>query len=137
MDTGKAKVVYRHMAFIGQESQWAAEASECANEQSKFWDFANYVFDQQAGENQGAFSRDNLKGFAKQAGLDAAKFSACFDEGRYSRVVQQDTAEGERRGVVGTPTLFINGQRYEINWANPNKSAIVKQLGAIIDSLQH
>jgi protein-disulfide isomerase len=129
-DTGKAKVVYRHMAFIGQESQWAAEASECANEQGQFWQFADYVLTHQAGENVGAFSRDNLKGFAKQVGLDTAKFNTCFDSGKYTQEVKQETAQGQQRGVDRTPTFFVNGQKIV-------GLLSVDQFGALIDSLSN
>jgi protein-disulfide isomerase len=109
-DSGKAKVIYRHYAFIGTESEWAGQAAECAGEQDKFWQYANYVFTHQAGENQGAFARANLKQFAAQVGLDSAAFNACFDGGKYASTVKQDTDEGSRRGVRSTPTFFVNGR---------------------------
>jgi protein-disulfide isomerase len=129
IDTGKAKVVYHHFEFIGQESQLAGEASDCAAEQNKFWPFALYVLSHQAGENQGAFSRDNLKGFAKQVGLDTAAFNACFDSGKYTQSVKQETAEGERLGVQATPTFYVNGK---VLSALPSPD----QFGQIIDSQQ-
>ncbi len=129
IDTGKARIVYRHFVLIGQESQWAGEAAECAGEQNKFWAFADYLLTHQAGENQGAFSRENLKGFAKQVGLDTNAFNACFDSGKYAEVVKQDTTEGQQRGVRATPTFFVNGQRIE--GLLPSD-----QFAALIDSLQ-
>ncbi len=127
-DTGKAKLVYHHMAFIGQESQWAAEASECAGDQNKFWDYADYVLSHQAGENVGAFSKDNLKGFAQKVGLDMPKFNACFDSGQYTDRVKQETAQGESLGVHSTPTFFVNGRSVGL--------PTVDQFGQLIDSLQ-
>jgi len=44
--TGTVRFVYRHMAFLGDESQWAAEASECAGEQAKFWEYHDKLFDE-------------------------------------------------------------------------------------------
>lgn len=113
LDTGKAKVVYMHFAFIGEESLWAAHAAECANAQNKFWLYANYLFTHQAGENKGAFSRDNLKQFANDTKLDTTAFNACFDGGKYMGLVQRDTALGRQRGVNATPTFFLNGQKIE------------------------
>jgi protein-disulfide isomerase len=113
IDTGKAKVIYRNFIFIGTESEWAAQAAQCAGEQSKFWTFADYLFTHQAGENTGAFSRDNLKKIAAQLGLNANAFNTCFDSGKYAAQVNQETSEGQQRGVQATPTFFINGQRYE------------------------
>ena len=61
---GRVKLVFQPVALIGEESIWAAEAAECANEQGKFWDYHDKLFENQHGENQGAFSMDNLKRFA-------------------------------------------------------------------------
>lgn len=113
MDTGKVRVVYRHFAFIGAESELAAQASECASEQDKFWPFADYVFNHQTAENVGAFSRNNLKQFAAAVGLDNQKFASCFDSNKYSDLVKQQTNEGRNRGVRATPSFFINGQFVE------------------------
>jgi protein-disulfide isomerase len=112
LDTGKVKVIYRHFAFIGAESEWAAQAAECAGEQGQFWQYGNFLFTHQAGENQGAFARSNLKQFATQIGLDGNAFDACLDSGKYAASVKQDTDEGTRRGVRSTPTFFVNGKMY-------------------------
>lgn len=112
IDTGKVKVVYHHFAFIGDESEWAAEAAECAGEQNQFWNNANYLFTHQAGENVGAFSRDNLKQIGAQLGLDSAAFNACVDSGKYASVVEQETNQGKNLGINSTPTFFINGTKY-------------------------
>ncbi len=129
IDTGKAKVVYHYMTFIGTESQYAAEAAECANEQGKFWNFADYVLSHQAGENAGAFSKDNLKGFAQKVSLDMTKFNTCFDSGKYTATVKQESQQGEALGVRATPTFFVNGQKIE-------GLLSVQQFGQMIDSLQ-
>jgi len=76
---GRVKLVFRHMALIGQESIWAAEASECANDQGKFWEYHDKLFENQHGENQGDFSIDNLKRFAQELGLDTQSFNLCLD----------------------------------------------------------
>ena len=128
LDSGKAKVTYRHFAFIGTESQWAAQAADCAGEQNKFWEYGNYLFTHQAGENQGAFARNNLKQFAAQVGLDTAAFNTCFDSGKYAATAKQDTDEGSRRGVSSTPTFFVNGRMYV-------GLMTADQFGALIDGL--
>src|SRR5512136_1838566 len=107
--TGKMKFVYRHMAFLGNESQWAAEASECASEQGKFWEYHDKLFASQKGENQGAFSKDNLKKFAADLKLDTAKFNQCFDSGKYADKIKQSNAAAQQLGVSGTPTVFVSG----------------------------
>ncbi|HMN14152.1 MAG TPA: thioredoxin domain-containing protein [Bellilinea sp.] len=111
--TGKIRFVFRHFAFIGQESQWAAEAAECANEQNQFWAFYDKLFEEQSGENAGAFSKDNLKRFAVDLGLDTDPFNQCLDSGRYTSKVREETESGKNAGVRGTPTLFVNGKLVE------------------------
>jgi len=61
----------------------------------------------------GAYSKDNLKRFAADIGLDTEQFNQCLDSGKYSDKVRQETLEGKQKGVRGTPTLLINGQLIE------------------------
>jgi predicted DsbA family dithiol-disulfide isomerase len=68
------------------------------------------LFERQAGENQGAFSKDNLKGFAAEMGLDTAAFNECLDSGKYTSIVQQETATAQQIGVQSTPSFVVNGQ---------------------------
>ena len=110
MKTGKVRFVYRNFAFIGDESVWAAQAAECAANQSRFWDYHDKLFASQAGENRGAFSRDRLKGFARSLDLDQATFARCLDNNETLGRVLQDKAEAQRLQVRSTPTFFINGQ---------------------------
>lgn len=89
---------------------WAAEASECAGEQAKFWEYHDKLFDEWRGENVGAFSKPNLKRFATELGLDGESFGACLDSGKYHEKVMQEKDEGMSQGVISTPTVIINGQ---------------------------
>ena len=109
--TGKVRIVFNHFAFIGDESTRAAEASECANAQGKFWEFTDTLFNNQAGENQGAFSDANLEKFAQQVGLDMTQYKTCMDQNTYLGKVQASSTGASQRGVDSTPTLFINGQK--------------------------
>ena len=95
---------------MGQESQWAGEASECAAEQDAFWEYHDYLFDQQAGENRGAFDKENLKQFALDMGLDSEAFDECLDTGRYAETVQGESNAARQIGVQSTPTFLVNGQ---------------------------
>jgi protein-disulfide isomerase len=108
--SGQINFVYKHSAFLGQESIWAAQAAECAADQNKFWEYHDLLFSRQNGENQGAFTKDKLSGFAKEMGLDMAKFDPCLTGDETLARVQADTQEGQKAGVRGTPTFFINGQ---------------------------
>ncbi len=110
VDTGKVNFVYKHSAFLGQESIWAAQAAECAADQGKFWEFHDLLFDRQNGENQGAFTKDKLLGFAKEMKLDMTRFEPCLQNDETLPRVAADTQEAQQVGVRGTPTFFINGK---------------------------
>ena len=110
VEQGQVRFVYRHFAFIGPESLWAAEASECANEQGRFWDYHDKLFEEQAGENQGAFSKDNLRAFAADLGLDTEEFDQCFASGRYEDQVQADIQDAQLRRLNSTPSILVDGQ---------------------------
>lgn len=110
MTAGKVRIGYVHFVFLGDESQWAGEASECAADQNAFWEYHDYLFVNQNGENQGAFNKDNLKAFAEELGLDTQAFNECLDSGKYTDLVQQDTAWARSLGVQSTPTFVLNGQ---------------------------
>lgn len=108
--TGKAKFIYRDFAFLGPESGWAAEAAYCAEAQGKFWEYHDYLYEHQSGENEGAFTKENLKLFARTLGLNPSQFDSCLDSGTYTKRVENNTEAGRRAGVSGTPATFINGR---------------------------
>ena len=83
----------------------AAEAGNCAHEQGMFWEFHDKMF-----VSQDALDVPSLNTYASELGLDAATFSTCLDEGRYTQRVQEDLRIGQRYGVSSTPTVFINGR---------------------------
>ncbi len=99
------------MAFLGQESVWAAAASECASEQNRFWDYHDALFAQTAGRNKGVFTKDKLKQYATGLGIDRGAFDSCIDSGKYEAWVRGQTDLGRQAGVTSTPTLFVNGAR--------------------------
>src|SRR3989344_2117728 len=89
----------------------AAEAGECAQDQDKFWEYHDKVF-----ENQDALNNEDGQIFytiAKSVGLDVATFTACFGFGKHKAEVEEDYQAGVTAGVRGTPTWFFNGQKVE------------------------
>lgn len=84
----------------------AAEASECANDQGKFWPYHDMLF-----RNQDDLSRGTLLRLAQALNLDMGNFTACLDSDAKASIVDQETNEGIRRGVQGTPTFFIDGKQ--------------------------
>ena len=101
---------YFNFAILGDESLWSAEAAECAGDQDKFWEFHDYLFSHQNGENKGAFSKDNLKKFATDMKLDTEAFNTCLDSGKYTELITEQHTIGQQLGVQSTPTFAINGQ---------------------------
>ena len=107
IDTGKVKFVYRDFPLSGLHpyAQKAAEAGQCANEQGKFWEYSELMF-----QYSPKLDVDSLKGYAADAGLDTGKFSSCLDSGKMAESVSKDLSDGESNNVRGTPTLFVNGK---------------------------
>lgn len=101
---------YQHFAFLGPESQWSAEASECAGDQERFWEYHDLLYASQQGENQGAFNKDSLKQFALTLQLDRAQFDSCLDSGKYASFVSSQTQSLSALGVQSTPAFVLNGQ---------------------------
>jgi protein-disulfide isomerase len=104
---GSVQLVYRDFAFLGPESTKASEAARCAGDQGKFWEYHDYLFAHQNGENQGNFSATNLESFAKTLGLQTTTFNQCLDAGKYTKAIADAKAEGAQAGVTGTPKGFI------------------------------
>jgi protein-disulfide isomerase len=112
--TGKAKLVCKHVAFLGEESQWAAEAADCADDQGKFWEYYDILFANQAERhNAGAFSKVRLKAFAEALGLDTSSFNSCLDEGKHINDVAATNLEAKRREINSTPTFFVGQTKLE------------------------
>lgn len=103
---GKVKLVYRDFPLgFHAKAQKAAEAAECADDQGKFWEMHDMIF-----ENQGAIGVGDLKGYAENLGLDVDLFNGCLDSRKYEGEVKKDLADASKVGVTGTPTFFINGE---------------------------
>lgn len=99
--------VYKHFPLDSMHPQArpAAEASECAAEQDKFWEFTDTLY-----ENQTRLGSDLYQELASDLGLDIEQFQDCFDSGKYKDKVEADYQEAMELGVRGTPASFINGE---------------------------
>lgn len=121
--TGQAQLIFRHFPFIDdyvttKESDQAANASMCASEQGRFWDYHDIVYANWQSENKGAFNDERLEAFAKSLGLDMTQWSACFVENKFNDSIQADFQLGEERTINATPSIFVNGKQV-VN-QNPN-----------------
>jgi len=110
IDDGLVRLGYWHFPFLGNESVWAAEASECAAEQNAFWAYHDYLYQPQVGEQGKSFSKENLKQFAADLDLDTEAFNECLDSGKFTQFVQSQRSVAQQIGVSSTPTFLINGE---------------------------
>ncbi len=103
---GQVSLAYRDFPLRGMHSQaeLAAEASRCAVEQGKFWEYHDLLFG-----NPDKLNRSGVAGMAQSLGLDEKQFDACLSSGKYTKQIEQDLQDGIRAGVEGTPGIFING----------------------------
>jgi protein-disulfide isomerase len=103
----QVRIVYRQfpLPWVHPHALKAAEASLCANDQHRFWEFHDALF-----ANQRDLTVDALKRRAADLKLDSAQFNTCLDSGKQSAAVLKDAAAGNQAGVEGTPTVFINGR---------------------------
>lgn len=110
VEDGTLKIEWRDFPYLGQESVNAALAARAAQEQGRFWEFHEVLYDNQDSQNSGAFSDDNLMRLAEEAGVDPAKLQESLTSSEYQEEVGTDFEEGQQRGITGTPTFIINGE---------------------------
>jgi protein-disulfide isomerase len=103
----KVKLVFRDFPIesLHPNARTAHEAARCAGDQGKFWAYHDALY-----ANAPKASRDDLKAYAQEVGLDVASFEQCLRSGKYQAAVQKDVEEGLRLGVNTTPSFFINGR---------------------------
>lgn len=134
IDAGQVNLVFVDLAFLGQDSAPAAQATYCAEDQGKYWDYHDILYNSQESQiDSGWANKERLKAFAFVMGLDMDLFDSCLDSGKYVKRVQYNIAQAKDQGVNGTPTFVIvgpDGQQEKIVGAQPYH--VFKQ---IIDSM--
>lgn len=107
------RFVFRHfpLAQMHPHAERAAEASEAAGAQGRFWEMHDLLF-----EHQQKLADPHLVRFAETLELDVDRFTRELQEGIYRERVREDFMSGVRSGVNGTPTFFINGVRHDGSW---------------------
>ena len=129
---GLLRIVHHDLAILGRggpddESKLSASGAYCANLQGKYWDYAHWVYNNQAGENAGGFTRDRLTAIATAARVEPVAFRVCLDDAATIAAVADTTSKGVALGINSTPTFYIGGQQL-VGF----KSAA--ELGALIDA---
>jgi protein-disulfide isomerase len=112
VNTGKVRVRFMDFPLQMHRNTWDASlAAACANDQGKFWEMHDALFDNQDKWNGEATSRPRgpISELAKQIGLDMNKYGACMDNDTHRPQIEATLREGERRAVGQTPTFIFNG----------------------------
>jgi len=112
IDTGKVYFVYKHFPLSFHPiAQKSGEAVECANDQNRWIEMHDKIFEEQDKDGQGTvqYTVDDIKNWAKSVVADSTTFNSCLDSGKYEDKVLNDFQEGQSVGVSGTPASFVNG----------------------------
>lgn len=110
VDTGKVKYAFRQFPFLGPASNVAADAAECANDQGQFWAYHEWLYKNQPPETDTSmYNTDSLTQAAVSLGLNGDTFRSCLDGKKDDAKATADMTDGQKLGVNGTPTFFING----------------------------
>lgn len=118
INTGKVKMIYRNLQFLGAESISASIAAECAKDQGKFWPYRDALFQAKisdlknsGGENDGFFNSKLFIQLASNIGLNVKTFSMCYNSNKYMNIIKNETDYARAMGVEVTPTVFINKEK--------------------------
>ena len=107
IDTGKVRLVFKDFPLNGPDSVLAAEASYCADDQGKYWEYHDELYTNWAGEKTGWVTRNSLDAFAKTVNLNLEEFNQCLDSGKYNKRVLDHQDFARQIGVDATPSFFI------------------------------
>ena len=123
----RLRFVFRNFPLvqIHPHALHAAEAAEAAAAQGKFWEMHDYIF-----HHQHTLEDADLARFAEAVGLSHSQFLQDMNEHRHLRRIEADVESGERSGVEGTPTFFINGVRYDGSWEQETLLTALTQANA-------
>lgn len=109
--TGKARLVYRHLLQLGDQTKRASEASECAADQGRFWQMRFAIYRRQSELYQTKDLDATLAGLAKDVGLDTALFDSCMVQGAHRPAIEADYQAAQAEGIRSRPAFIINGRR--------------------------
>jgi len=113
VESGDVRLVFRNLAFLGDESHWAAVASSLAADQNKFWPLHDYLFANLQGENVGSYSLDRILTMAEAAGLDMDEFKAGLRldnaRERFAQIEAEARRDAGALGINATPTVTVDG----------------------------
>lgn len=113
VETGEVRLVFRNLAFLGNESHWAAVAASLAADQNMFWAFHDYLYANFEGNESGGFHIDRLLEMGEAVGLDMDQFREGLKlenaRERWAEIEAVSRAEAFAQGINATPTVVVNG----------------------------
>ena len=135
VDSGKVNIVFVDLAFLGRDSPIAAQATHCADDQGKYWEYHSILYYKQEGIDNGWASKSMLKEYANELKLDSDQFASCIDSAKYAKNVQNSYNAAVKMKVSSTPTFYLfdheNGMVEKISGAQP-LSVFVKTIDSML-----
>ena len=123
IETGKAKLIFVDLPFLGRDSPIAAQASYCAEDQGQYWEYHTMLYTFQDGHpDSGWADRDRLNSFAFSLDMNIDEFDECMDSSKYKNRVKANYDEAVKNGVQSTPTFIIiseDGKKEQFSGAQP------------------
>ena len=105
--TGKVKIIFKDFPLNGPDSKLAAEASYCAHDQQKYWEYHDELYKNWGGERTGWITREALTKFAQSTELNIEEFNKCLDVHKYQNKVDSIHNFGKEIGIDATPTFLV------------------------------
>ena len=123
VETGKAKLIFVDLPFLGRDSPMAAQASYCAEDQGQYWEYHTMLYTFQDGHpDSGWADRDRLNSFAFSLDMNIDEFNECMDSSKYKKRVNANYDEAVKNKVQSTPTFIIiseDGKKEQFSGAQP------------------
>ena len=123
IETGKAKLIFVDLPFLGRDSPTSAQASYCAEDQGQYWEYHTMLYTFQDGHpDSGWADRDRLNSFAFSLDMNIDEFDECMDSSKYKKRVKANYDEAVKNRVQSTPTFIIiseDGKKEQFSGAQP------------------
>lgn len=132
IETGKVKLVFKDFPLNGPDSVLASEATYCAQDQEKYWQYHDELYKNWGGENTGWVTRASLDTFANTVGIDLIQFNQCLDVHKYNKRVNQMYEFGRELGIDATPSFLIfNNEKMIKIRGNQPLEVFLKSIGSL------
>ena len=128
INNGKIKVIFKDFPLNGDDSKIAGEAAYCAEDQNKYWDYHDVLYQNWAGERTGWIKLDVLYQFAKDTNLDLEQFTDCLTDHKYSKRVLENERYGIEIDVDATPTFLVFNDKKVIRIVGAQPIDIFRQV---------